>query len=264
MPYTTAATSRTPALIVYLIDISGSMNDPMDGRPKIEHVQDALRTVLQKMVQRSTKGEIVSPRYRIAMLTYNDEVANGLPAGCGEVATITDVVRLGRPTFRPGNGTNTALGFERVRDLLAREMPNQADRPAPLVCHLTDGQFMGADPSPVVRQIQAMANNDGNVLVENIYIGRDLVKKPILNVETWPGLRSKSEVTDSYAETLFEMSSMLPESYCLNIENEGFGLKPGSRMLLPCDNRDLIELAFAASGATPTTPFAAYGAAATR
>jgi hypothetical protein len=48
------------------------------------------------------------------------------------------------------------------------------------------------------------------------------------------------------------MSSPLPESYAEIIEQEGYSLKSGSRMLIPCNSRELIELAFAMSGATPT------------
>ncbi len=43
--------------------------------------------------------------------------------------------------------------------------------PAPLVCRMTDGQYSGHDPEPVAREIMSMRNNDGNVLLQNIYDG---------------------------------------------------------------------------------------------
>ena len=73
MAYETLATGRKPALLIYLIDISISMRAKLEGIPKIEHVNQAIEKVLIQMVQRSTKGELVSPRYRLAMYAYSDQ-----------------------------------------------------------------------------------------------------------------------------------------------------------------------------------------------
>ena len=248
MPYDIPATSRTPALIIYLIDISGSMDQLLEGEKKMDHVNQALRKILQKMVQRSTKGEIVSPRYRLGLIAYSDtpiDVFNG-------VETITEVMKRGRPMFTADQSTNTYAAFTLARDLLRRELPNQQGRPAPMVCHLTDGEFTGSDPEPMVQEIMAMSTEDGRVLVENIFVGSDLLVSPIRNAETWTGIQSVDQIKHSYAKKLFRMSSPLPKSYCENVERAGFALQEGVRMLLPCSNRELIELAFATSGATPT------------
>lgn len=119
-------------------------------------------------------------------------------------------------------------------------------------CHLTDGQFTGKDPEPLAHEIMQMSNSDGNVLVENICIGSDLTTTPISDIESWPGIRDILEVQDTYAQKLYRMSSFLPAGYAAVIAEEGYGLKAGSKLLLPGGNRALIELAFAVSGATPT------------
>src|ERR1019366_656580 len=225
-----------------------SMDDMLDGQKKIDHVNQAMRKIFQKMVQRSTKGEIVSPRYRLALIAYSDTPINVLNG----VETITDVVRRGRPMFAAQSATNTGAAFKLARDILKAEMVNQQGRPAPMVCHLTDGDFDGDDPEPVAAEIMAMETGDGNVLLENIYVGGGLLVSPIKSVEKWPGIQSVAEIKDPYAKRLFRMSSPLPATYCENTEKEGYALKAGSRMLLPCSNRALIELAFAASGDTPT------------
>lgn len=248
MPYQIAATSRTPALIIYVIDISGSMDEMLDGQKKIEHVNQAMRKILQKMVQRSTKGEIVSPRYRLGLIAYSDRplsVFNG-------VESITEVVRRGRPMFAAQQSTNTYAAFEVVRDMLRSELPNQQDNPAPMVCHITDGEFTDKDPEDLAQQIMEMKTKDGNVLIENVYVGDNLLEQPIQEPEKWRGIFDVNEIKDQYAKKLFRMSSRLPAGYCENIQKAGYSLQPGSRMLLPCSNRALIELAFAASGATPT------------
>jgi hypothetical protein len=247
MPYTVAATTRTPALIVYLIDISGSMSEKFDGATRIDHVNEAIGNILQRMVQRSTKGEIVAPRYRLGMFAYSDAPVDIL----GKIATISEVVQKGRPKLSPSNATNTHDAFVAARDLLKRELPNLQGKPAPMVCHLTDGEYTGADPQPIAEEIMRLGNDDGQVLIENIYVGSGFAK-PIKKIDAWPGIRSEDDLKDNYAKKLYRMSSPLPESYAEVVEQEGYSLQTGSRMLIPCNSRELIELAFAMSGATPT------------
>jgi len=98
-----------------------------------------------------------------------------------------------------------------------------------------------------------MSNDDGAVLVENIYVGPDLTKQPISDINNWPGIMDASELSNQYAQKLFNMSSPLPPGYAEVIGDDGYRLQPGSRMLIPGTNKELIELAFAMSGATPTT-----------
>jgi Mg-chelatase subunit ChlD len=248
MTYNLPATRVSPALVIYLIDISASMRDKLNGLPKIEHVNQAIGKVLRRMVQRSTKGEIISPRYRLAMVAYSDQPLDIL----GGVQTIDQVVQRGKPRLSADATTDTAAAFIVARDLLGQELPNLQGHPAPMVCHLTDGQFTGSDPEPIAQEIMRMSNDDGNVLVENIYIGPELTTQPISDIETWPGVLDVSELKNQYAQKLFDMSSPLPDSYASVINEEGYALRPGSRMLIPGTNYDLIELAFVMSGATPT------------
>jgi uncharacterized protein YegL len=245
--YGLIATSRAPALVIYLIDVSKSMGEELDGMPKIEHVNQAIAEVLTSMVERSTKGEYISPRYRLGLIAYSDSTIDLI----GGIKTIDEVAKKGKPTFFTSTTTNTHAAFTYALELLKQEMPKMPDAPAPMVCHLTDGRYTGHDPEPVVRQILQMGNADGKVLVENIYLGPNLTDKPILNIKSWPGIMSASELSGQYAQKLFNMSSVLPESYANVIQEMGYGMQPGSRMIIPGTNQDLIELAFVMSGATP-------------
>ena len=249
MAHEIVATTKTPAFIIYLIDISGSMDEEFDGARKIEHVMDALDHVLHKMVERSTKGEIIAPRYRLAMVAYSDTPKSMLP---GTIETITEVARRGKPHLSATNSTDTHAAFVWARDLLRQELPKMKGMPAPMVCHLTDGDYTGPDPEPVAREIMQMSNDDGSVLIENIFVGPDLTRADIQNVEAWTGIESENDLKSQYARKLFAMSSPLPAGYAGEIAEEGYSLKTGSRMLIPGASKELIELAFTMSGATPT------------
>jgi von Willebrand factor type A domain len=246
MAYDIPATSVSPALIVYLLDISASMQDKLDRLPKIAHVSQAMEKVLRSMVQRSTRGEIISPRYRLAMIAYSDQPFDIL----GGIQTIDEVVQKGSPKLAPNTTTDTAAAFMAARDLLEQELPYLQGHPAPMVCHLTDGEFNGPDPEPIAQEIMRMSNDDGTVLVENIYVGPNLTARPISDPYAWPGVMDMHELKSRYAQKLFSMSSPLPDSYANMLNEEGYELEPGSRMLIPGTNYDLIELAFAMSGAT--------------
>jgi uncharacterized protein YegL len=250
MPYEAVATSRTPALVVYLLDISGSMARPLDGSARIDHVNQALKQVLERMVQRSTKGATIAPRYHMGMIAYSDTPDDIL----GGVRTIAEVAQLGNPTLSVSAATDTYAAFAMARDMLRRHLCGNGERrnPAPMVCHITDGEYTGSDPEPVAREIMQMHTADGPVLVENIFVGQNLTTTPIRDPRAWPGVSDASELADPYARKLFDMSSPLPPSYARVINESGYGLRAGAHMLIPSGSRDLIELAFAMSGATPT------------
>lgn len=74
MTYSAVATSTTPVLIIYLLDISGSMSQMLGDKRRVEIVSDALQEIATEMVARSTKGEIVAPRYRLAIYAYESQV----------------------------------------------------------------------------------------------------------------------------------------------------------------------------------------------
>jgi hypothetical protein len=248
MSYNVAASGRTPALVIYLIDVSGSMGEEFEGQPKYQHVNAALNGVLTKMVWRSTKGIVISPRYRAAVIAYSTEPNDLL----GGIRTVAEIVQTGAPELRPAALTDTAAAFVVARDLLWRELPAMRGHPAPLVCHMTDGRYTGVDPEPIAAEIMAMRNDDGPVLIQNIFVAPNLLREPIADATTWEGVRHSAEIADPYALKLFRMSSCIPPSYAEMIQDDGYNLQAGSRLLFPASTVELIELAFAMSGATYT------------
>ena len=181
MNYSIPATRNTPALIIYLLDISGSMGERFESGVKIDYVNRAIAGALQRMIQRSTRGELISPRYRIAMAAYSDSVFDMMPG----IEPIDQVASRGTPRLSPTNSTNTYAAFEWARELLRRELPNLRGKPAPMVCHLTDGEYTTGtgDPEPLAAEIMQMGNDDGNVLLENIFVGPDLMKQQVAQLE---------------------------------------------------------------------------------
>ncbi len=247
MPYEIEATSKTPAFIIYLLDVSASMRTNMGGKQRIKVVEEALQAAFQQMVFRSTKGSRVQPRYRVALYAYSDrvyDVADG-------VKTIDQIARLGIPELKTLRTTNTAEAFRKAKDLLSKELPRLRGCPAPLVCHMTDGEYTGDDPEPVVREIMQMTTDDGAVLVENIFISDKILPHPIEDVYRWPGVRPRTKLTNEYAVKLRAISSPVPESYRVMMLEMGYNIAADAVMLLPGATPALVQMGFQMSAATP-------------
>jgi hypothetical protein len=201
LPYDLLATRISPAFVIYLFDVGASMQDKLDELPRIDHVNQVIDKILRSMIRRSTRGELISPRYRLAMVAYGDEPIDIL----GGVQTIDEVAQKGKPRFTSHGTSGAAAAFDVARDLLREQLPHLQGHPAPMVCHLTDGQYTGSDPEPIAQEIMQMSNYDGNVLVENIYIGSEFTRRPISDIEAWPGVLDRSDLKSQYAQQLFDM-----------------------------------------------------------
>lgn len=247
MPYNIQATAETPALIIYLLDVSVSMNQPLGRKRRVDVVSDALRVALRRLIFLSTKSGILSPRYRIAMLVYSDHVYELLNG----IETIDQVARKGVPNLQLKRDTDTAHAFEVVEKLLQRELPSMRHCPAPLICHMTDGEYIGADPELIVRRIMDMRVPDGNVLVENIFVSDSIMPNPIADPKQWAGVLPNTTLVDDYAKKLRAISSPLPESYRMMMLEDGYHMAQGALMMLPGMSPELVEMGFVMSTATP-------------
>jgi uncharacterized protein YegL len=250
MAYTTLANGQQPAVVIYVLDISYSMTDPLAGRRRIDVVTDALEVALNQMVFRSMKGETISSRYLVGMIAYSDNVFDLLDG----IKPVAEIANLGVPELSPDKRTDTARAFEQVEKILQAHIQEWQDYPAPLICHMTDGQYNGADPEPIARRIMNMRVRDGNVLLENIFISDQVLSEPIKDPMTWPGVTPSTKLALPYAQKLRAISSPLPESYRNELQKSGYRFAPDALMLLPGTNPEMVQLAFTMSTATAVSP----------
>jgi len=246
--YTVQATQSHPALIIYLLDVSGSMTLMNGERRRLDVVTDSLYVALKQMVFRSTKGSRISSRYRVAVFAYSDDVQDVF----GGVKGIDELMHTGMiPTLKTQRFTDTARAFQHAEELLKSEMPHIQDGPAPLICHMTDGIYTGEDPEPIVRRIMDMSVKDGHVLVENIFISDDVLQQEVDQPKRWQGVQDHTEFQDDYGRKLQRMSSKIPESYRQMMREANYNLADGSYLMFPGTNPELVSLGFQMSAATP-------------
>jgi hypothetical protein len=250
--YSVLATSQTPALVIYLLDISASMDKRLGDQTRLQTALDALRAALYSMVFRSTKGALIQPRYRVAIYAYSSGVYDVL-GGVQTIDKAANILDEKLATIESQGSTNTAKAFAIAAQILGQELPRMQNNPAPLICHLTDDRFTGPDPEPIVKAIMGMQNRDGKVLIENIYISDKLTSGQSDNVLTWQGIHDQTKLRDSYAQKLRAMSSPLPESYRTFMASDmQASIKPGARMLFPGNTPEFIRFGFQMSALTGT------------
>ena len=245
--YTTPATSLTPALVIYLIDASDSMNELCGVTTKIELVNDALKEAIYYMALKSMRDNRVQPRYKVAIFAYSTKVLDVLQG----IRTITELTRVDPPKLTAGgNGTDTAAGFTKVEELLQAHLSDFQQSPAPLVCHLTDALFTTQNPAPIVHRMRAMRVDDGEVLIENVLMEEQMLRKPVKDWHQWGGVDNARKLNDEYAKHLFTLSSPLPETYRRNINSKGYQLQKGAALFFPGTHLELVKLALVAPAAT--------------
>lgn len=119
---------------------------------------------------------------------------------------------------RDGNSTHLHKAFDLANTLLAQWMERHKEKDCypPTIINITDGGFNGASRDTVLQQaneLKSMFTNDGNVILFNIHFtAAKSVEEVVCPIE-------KSELKGNrYAETLFDMSSLLPVRYNADIE----------------------------------------------
>lgn len=247
--YTVLATSQTPALILYLLDVSASMDRPMAGRTRLEVALAALREALSAMLFRSTKGSQVSPRYLVGIYAYSTDVFDVL-GGILPIDKAAPLLDQRLKQIRTQQGTETARAFYHAARALQVWLPRLYHCPAPLITHLTDGEYTGADPEPLARLLMQLRVADGYVLLQNIYISESFARM-VQRPREWRGIQLHTSLPDAYARKLRAMSSPIPSTYLQFLrEFMEANLEEGSYMLFPGHTPEFIRFGFQMSAAT--------------
>jgi serine/threonine protein kinase len=252
MSHTLPATSEDPALLIILLNIGQTMDEEVGEYSKIAVLNGLVNEILNRLVQRSTKGEIIVPRYRLGLAMYGGEVVDML----GRVESISEVVKRGRPKCSTTLGTNNAAeAFRWAQHLLLEELPIIQRSPAPIVVNITDLSSAHPDVEQIAHEIMNYSTEDGAVLIANVCISGSF--PPTEEIRSWPGYGAELKLDDPRLTTLCRMSSPLPLAYQQQIAEHGYSFKGGRHMLIPAD-ADLVSGMLPMPKSTPTisdTPF---------
>jgi hypothetical protein len=276
IPYTAQITRNTPTAFIFLVDHSVSMQQTTtlfgEEMTMAEAAARIVNNQINELVLRCVKMGDTRHYYDIAVVGYGENAYSGWQGELEgrkfvspeelkahpytkivtrkEVRTrsgvqVKEVEQVQWVSARhDGHWTHYHEAFDYARDLLSDWMIDHHEKDCypPTVIHITDGVFNHASKEEVVQkanELKSMFTNDGNVILFNIHFTADLdaesVACPIIKDELGG---------DHYAETLFELSSLLPERYNADISRCLNDSRPGRHvaMGMNADATTLIKL----------------------
>jgi hypothetical protein len=270
MAYMQDITSQFKALFIFLLDQSYSMDETIANgtNRKADQLALALNAWLYEMTIVAAKAEGLKDYFDIAILGYcTDEDGNPIiePALIGPLAgrelvsisevaaspaRMDNVIRIMQddetgemievPEQAPiwidpktQGGTPTCSALVKACELLDAWIPQHQNSFPPVVINITDGEALDGDPIPYADAVRQRCTDDGNVLLFNCCLS------------STPGdpffFRGNGELMpDQFAQQLFQMSSIIPDSMREKASLGGQELEPNARGMVY--NGDMVAL----------------------
>ena len=258
-PYTAQITRNTPTAFIFLVDHSVSMQKMTklfgEEMTMSEAAARIVNRQINELVLRCIKSNEVRHYYDIAVIGYGEKAYSGWngdiegrdfvsPEELQDNPYRKIITREEKRTRKgmvvkevekvqwveakhDGSWTHLHKAFGKAQQLLSRWMEEHHDKDCypPTIINITDGEFNGETKESVLQQaneLKSMFTNDGNVILFNIHFTAGKSAEEVACPIEISELRG-----NSYAETLFNMSSLLPERYnadisrCLNDNRAG-------------------------------------------
>jgi hypothetical protein len=254
MAYTAEISRANPTCFVFLIDQSGSMQDAIGGgeasQRKCDVVADALNRLLSELVIKCAKEEGVRDYFHVGVIGYGANVGPALggtlagrelvplsevaaspasletrskkiPDGAGGL--VDQEVKFPIWVSPVGNGgTPMSQAIARAQSIIAEWLNEHPGCFPPVALNLTDGESTDGDPSLPAENLRTLASADGNILLFNLHVSSGQTE-PVSFPDSDAGL------SNTYAKTLFNMSSLLPEHMRAYAQQQGHAVSEGTR-----------------------------------
>jgi len=253
--YKAEISERTPSCFLFMIDQSGSMQDPVggsesDGKNKAKAVADAVNRLLREVVLRCAAAERIKDRFEVGVIGYGSKVG---PAFCGDLSG-RDLVRLSEVATHPARidprtkkvedgtgglveqkvqipiwfdpvadgGTPMCAALQRTTSILEPWVNAHRASYPPIVINITDGESTDGDPSQAAAALKALATDDGSVLFYNLHLSSTPAPTSL-----FPD--PDQSLPDQFARLLFDMSSPLPQQTRIAASERGYNVTEQAR-----------------------------------
>lgn len=279
--YPAEISRENPSAMLFLIDQSGSMVDPVGegGQSKAEELASIINRLLQNIIIRCAMAEGVRDYYHVGVIGYGAQVG---PAFAGPPLAEKDLVRLSEVAENPvrvevrtkkvqdGAGglvdqkvrfpiwfdpvakgaTPMCQALGRAQSVLAPWLDEHPSCFPPVVINITDGEATDHDGDVTnllnaAESVKELSSSDGNVLLFNVHISAG-GSIPIEFPDNEEGLPNE------HARILFRMSSLLPDHLRAVARQEEFSVSADTRGFV--FNADMVAvIKFLDIGTRPNT-----------
>ncbi len=265
MPYLAEVSRSNPSCFLFLIDQSGSMQDPFGGaesnRKKADGVADAINKLLQNLVIKCAKSEGVRDYYNVSVIGFGAHVGSAFAGALSgrESVPISDIAnqpaRIEERTKKiddgagglvdqtikfpiwfdaiANGGTPMCAAMARAQTILSTWLAQHPDCFPPIVINITDGESTDGDPTNAANAITNLSSSDGNILLFNLHLSSSSAP-PVEFPDSEAGL------ADEYAKLLFGLSSPLPDYMRSIALQEGLPVSEGARGFV--FNADIVSV----------------------
>lgn len=254
MTYERRVDRHNPSCLVFLVDQSASMQEPILGAPvsKAEALADQLNGLLYELIQRCTKSlnEPPRPYFAISVIGYRTDPKGQpivgsvlqVPGATGPLCWTTDLannpLRLNEH-FRDGDpeqkfvvpvwvdalasgGTPVCAAIDQAGRIARSWVDRYPDSFPPIVINLSDGESTDGDPTEWSTRLRSMATSDGNVLFFNLDLSSSSAQPALFPAAPQPDW-------NRFSRLMFDMSSPLPDVLLSAAQAQGFAAPPGAR-----------------------------------
>jgi hypothetical protein len=265
MTYTAEISRSSPSCFLFLIDQSGSMDDPFgtgeSGRKKADGVADAINRLLQNLVIKCAKSEGVRDYYEVGVIGYGNKVGSGFGGALAgrDLVPISEVadspMRVEERTRKVDDGAGGLVdqtvkfpvwfdavakggtpmcgALRQAKGIMDAWVTAHSASFPPIVINITDGESTDGDPQAESEALSALHTDDGNLLLFNVHIS----SRRAAPIE-FPD--NEEELPDEYAKLLFRMSSALPSYMRTAAGDEGYCVSDGMRGFV--FNADIVSV----------------------
>jgi len=256
MAYKAEISRKNPGCFLFLLDQSGSMEDPFGGGEGGRKKADELATIINKLIHnlsiRCAKSDSIYDYFHVGVLGYGQDTVVK-PAFEGAIAG-RDLVPISELADNPlriedrvkktddgagglveqtvkfpvwfdakwAGGTPMCGALKTASDVVQRWVSEHAKGFPPIVINITDGEATDGDPKPEAQALCSLGSDDGAVLLFNIHLS-STAGAPVELAARPDGL------PDAFAKQLFEMSSQLTPFMIGRAKELGMPAEDGAR-----------------------------------
>jgi hypothetical protein len=233
---------RHPGCLIFLLDQSGSMAEPIGGQSsvsKADALADIINDLLHAIVRRCVKDPDGPPRhyYDLGIIGYGETAKSGFGgdlsgrhlASVEEVANATLRIEehdgvVAPVWFSPVAASRTAMcaAFDLAGQVASGWIGAHQDSFPPIVLNVSDGKATDGDPAEWAQRLRGLRTLDGELLLFNINLSSG-VRQPL----AFPS--SAQDLPDDYSRQMFALSSPLPDFMRRHAKERGMPADVGAR-----------------------------------
>lgn len=268
MSHSRKITRAEPTLLLFVLDQSGSMSEPIGGASatKAQYVADVINRTIYQLAVKATRDATGCRHYfDIGAIGYGSttgsawlgefqaQIIHSLPTlaarpprtemklkresdGAGGIIELSTEFPVWIDPVHSG-GTPMAEALQLASREVATWIESNPRSFPPTVVHVTDGQHTTADPSAISELLRALQTEDGEVLLFNIHIDRNEGHSIVFPSDP-------TRLPDEFSRRLYQMSSMPPDPLAARIDaNFGPRERESTRLFgYRCDAIDFVRL----------------------